>query len=117
LPALRHQRAYTEPKKLVAHGLASATRTFTGRRPRTVYAITDRGREALQAWLDRPGSGPLQEFEALVQVAFADQGSREQLPRTLRSIREQAEVTTWPRVSAAEGAQVPAHAFSTGWPS
>jgi PadR family transcriptional regulator, regulatory protein AphA len=82
---------YTEPKKLVAHGLASATRTFTGRRPRTVYSITDAGRVALRAWLDRPGTGPVQEFEALVQVAFGDQGSRAQLLRTLRSIRERAE--------------------------
>jgi hypothetical protein len=56
-----------------------------------VYAISDAGRQALREWLDTPGRGPVLEFEALVQVAFGDQGSREQLLRTLRSIREQAE--------------------------
>ena len=42
-------KIYEEPKKLAAHGLATATREFTGRRPRTVYAITPKGREALRA--------------------------------------------------------------------
>ena len=82
---------YAEPKKLVAHGLATASREFTGRRPRTVYAITPEGRRALSGWLDHPGAGPVLEFEALVQVAFADQGTREQLLRTLGAIRQQAE--------------------------
>jgi DNA-binding PadR family transcriptional regulator len=82
---------YTEPKKLVEQGLATATREFTGRRPRTVYAITPAGRRMLRRWLDRPGAGPVLEFEALVQVAFADQGTREQLLRTLGSIKQQAE--------------------------
>jgi PadR family transcriptional regulator, regulatory protein AphA len=82
---------YTEPKKLVALGLARATREFTGRRPRTIYAITDAGRQALSAWMDRPGAGPVLEFEALAQIAFADLGTRDQLLRTLRSVRADAE--------------------------
>jgi PadR family transcriptional regulator, regulatory protein AphA len=82
---------YTEPKKLVAHGLATVSRQHTGRRPRTVYQITPKGRERLRAWLDRPGTGPTLEFEALVQVAFADHGSKQQLLATLASIRRQAD--------------------------
>lgn len=82
---------YTEPKKLVAHGLAMATRSSTGRRRRTVYTITEAGRAALRAWLDHPGAGPSLEFEALVQVAFADRGDHAQLLRTLRSVRTHAE--------------------------
>ena len=35
-------KLYEEPKKLVTHGLAIATRESTGRRPRTVYSITNR---------------------------------------------------------------------------
>jgi PadR family transcriptional regulator AphA len=77
---------YAEPKKLVTLGLATATREFTGRRPRTVYAITEAGRQALVQWLDRPGAGPILEFEALTQIAFADLGTREQLLRTLRAV-------------------------------
>jgi DNA-binding PadR family transcriptional regulator len=84
---------YEEPKKLVAHGLATATREYAGRRPRTVYAITDDGRKALQAWLAEPGKGPLVEFEGLVKVLFAEQASREHLLATLASIRTEAERT------------------------
>ena len=86
-------KIYEEPKKLVAHGLATATREYTGRRPRTVYAITDQGREVLQRWLDEPGQPPLVEFEGVVKVLFAEQGTKQQLLATLRSIREQAEHT------------------------
>src|SRR5947209_7648426 len=40
-------KLYEEPKKLVALGLATATVDLVGRRPRTTYAITSAGREAL----------------------------------------------------------------------
>ena len=86
-------KIYEEPKKLVAHGLATATRQYTGRRPRTVYAITDKGRKALRSWLDEPGQPPIVEFEGVVKVLFAEQGTKDQLLETLRSIREQAQRT------------------------
>jgi PadR family transcriptional regulator AphA len=86
-------KIYEEPKKLVAHGLATATRQYTGRRPRTVYAITDKGRKALRSWLDEPGQPPIVEFEGVVKVLFAEQGTKDQLLATLRSIREQAQRT------------------------
>jgi DNA-binding PadR family transcriptional regulator len=82
---------YTEPKKLVALGLATATREFTGRRPRTIYAITEAGRRALHDWFDQPGAGPVLEFEALAQIAFADLGTRDQLLRTLHVVCADAE--------------------------
>jgi DNA-binding PadR family transcriptional regulator len=84
---------YEEPKKLVAHGLATASREYAGRRPRTVYAITDEGREALRTWLARPGKGPLVEFEGLVKVLFAEQAGKDELLATLASIRTEAEET------------------------
>jgi PadR family transcriptional regulator, regulatory protein AphA len=84
---------YEEPKKLVAHGLASATREYAGRRPRTVYAITDQGRRALEEWLDEPGRGPVVEFEGLVKVLFAEQAGKKELLATLASIRTEADET------------------------
>ena len=69
-------KIYEEPKKLVAHGLATATPERTGQRPRTVYAITEKGREALRLWLDQPGQAPIVEFEGVVQVQFAEQGTK-----------------------------------------
>jgi DNA-binding PadR family transcriptional regulator len=86
-------KIYEEPKKLVAHGFATATREHTGRRPRTVYAITPGGREALRLWLDQAPEPPLLEFEGIVKVLFAEQGTKEQLLTTLRAIREQAQRT------------------------
>ena len=95
-------KIYEEPKKLVAHGLATATRERTGRRPRTVYAITDEGREALRFWLDQPGEAPVVEFEGAVKVQFAEQGTKHQLLATLRSIREQAERTRAKHIALAQ---------------
>src|SRR5215203_1235048 len=57
-------KLYEEPKKLVAHGFAKATDDSVGRRRRTRYTITAKGRRALTAWLQQPGEGPVLEFEA-----------------------------------------------------
>jgi DNA-binding PadR family transcriptional regulator len=82
---------YEEPKKLVACGFATASHEQTGRRPRTVYAITDDGRAALRAWLAEPGKGPVVEFEGLVKVLFAEQAAKKELIATLAAIRADAE--------------------------
>ena len=81
-------KLYEEPKKLVAHGLASVRTDPVGRRPRSVYSITPAGREALGAWLDEPGAVASLEFEALVKVFFAEQGTRQQLIANLDRIVE-----------------------------
>src|SRR5919202_1122144 len=77
------RRLYDEPKALVAGGLATAEKEFTGQRPRTVYRITDAGREALRDWLGEPAAPHSVESEALLKVFFADAGSLEQLVATL----------------------------------
>jgi PadR family transcriptional regulator, regulatory protein AphA len=79
-------RLYEEPKKLVAAGLASSRQEATGRRHSTVYSITAAGREALAAWLAEPGAGPLLECEALVKIAYADQGTRDGLLANLSAL-------------------------------
>jgi DNA-binding PadR family transcriptional regulator len=82
---------YEEPKRLVAMGFATAQATATGKRASTTYGITAKGRRALHRWLEQPGAGPVTEFEGLLKVAFADQGSIEGLRANLRAIREFAE--------------------------
>lgn len=82
---------YDEPKKLVAAGLATATEERTGKRPRTVYAITTEGRRALRRWLGEPSEPPALEFEAMVKVFFADGGTLEQLRATLDRVEAAAE--------------------------
>jgi len=69
-------KLYEEPKKLVAHGYATATVEHVGKRPRTVYDITPAGREALEAWMPEASEGPVIEFEGLVHVFFAEHGTK-----------------------------------------
>jgi PadR family transcriptional regulator AphA len=69
-------KLFEAPKQLVEMGLARASHHRTGRRPRTVYAITAKGRRALQGWLAIPGEGPEIEYEQLVKVFFAEHGSK-----------------------------------------
>jgi PadR family transcriptional regulator, regulatory protein AphA len=87
-------RLYEEPKKLVAAGLASSRHEATGRRRSTVYSITPKGREALAGWLAEPGTGPVFECEALVKIAYTDQGARDGLLANLAALIEDiADVT------------------------
>ena len=81
-------KLYEEPKKLVAHGLATAAKDAVGRRPRTTYAITPAGRRALSAWLRSPGDdGVSIESEHLVKLVFADQGRSEDALATIDATR------------------------------
>ena len=84
------RKIYDEPKRLVANGLATATRQYTGQRPRTVYGITEQGREELRRWLDRPPATRSVEFEGMLKLFFADAGSLDQLAATLTAIERDA---------------------------
>jgi len=80
-------KLYEEPKKLVAHGYARASDDSVGRRRRTRYTITAKGRRALAAWLQKPGSGPILEFEQLLKISFADSGSKADIVTNLDAAR------------------------------
>ena len=84
-------KLYEEPKKLVALGYASAETENVGKRPRTVYSITEEGRAALAGWLAEPGEGPVVEFEQLVKLSFAEHGTRADALRTVAAARAWAE--------------------------
>jgi PadR family transcriptional regulator, regulatory protein AphA len=84
-------KLYEEPKKLVELGLAEASTEPVGRRPRTVYAITADGRRALAEWLREPGDGPIIEFEQLLKLFFAENGSRTDALATLAAARTWAQ--------------------------
>jgi len=80
-------KLYEEPKKLVANGYAKAADDPVGRRRRTRYTITPKGRRALAAWLRIPGDGPVLEFEQLVKISFADSGSKADIEANLAAVR------------------------------
>ena len=74
---------YSEPKKLVELGYATAHQEDIGGRTRNVYTITAEGREALGVWTSTRTQPPRLEVEALLRLLFADHGSREDLLRAL----------------------------------
>lgn len=91
---------YEEPKKLVRLGLARATTEKVGKRPRTLYTITPKGRRVLAKWMPTPAAGPVLEFEQLVKVFFAEHGSKQDLLDTIASARD------WAEQRAASGADI-----------
>lgn len=84
-------RIYDEPAKLVAAGLAKAKKDTVGRRPRTTYSITPKGRRALAEWLEVEGGPPELEFEALLKVFFGEHGDRAAMLRQVLAAREWSE--------------------------
>ena len=82
---------YREPKNLVEHGLATATTEEDGDRSRTVYEITQDGRQALAAWLEEPGDELRIEGEFALKVFFGDAGSLESVKAQLASVRRRYE--------------------------
>ncbi len=76
------RKLYDEPKRLAEAGYARAAKDMVGRRPRTTYSITPAGREALSRWLGTDVAPPALEFEGMLRVLFADQGTIGQLPIT-----------------------------------
>lgn len=74
---------YSEPKKLVELGYATAHTERSGKRTRNVYTITDEGRDALSAWVATPTSPPQLEAEAMLRLLFADHGTIEHLESAL----------------------------------
>jgi PadR family transcriptional regulator AphA len=74
-----HSHVYREMKRLAAQGYARADRGATGRRPRTIYSITDAGLEALREWHASEPGGFALEHEPLLRVLFASSGTRQDL--------------------------------------
>jgi len=84
------RKLYDEPKHLVQAGYAQAAASLTGRRRRTTYSITPAGRQALARWLGTEPAPPALEFEGMLRVLFADQGSIGQLRRSIQAVAAQA---------------------------
>jgi DNA-binding PadR family transcriptional regulator len=85
-PPSARSKAFNEPKRLAELGLVKATADTVGRRPRTVYRITAKGRRALKAWLDTPGEPTRLESEQLLKLFFAEHGTTDQARATVAAI-------------------------------
>lgn len=81
---------YREVKRLSEHGLLEAEKEYTGKRSRTVYSITEDGKQALREWLGTPVSPFSMEFEALLRLFIAPLGTKDDIVGTLKQVRADA---------------------------
>ena len=82
---------YREVKRLSKMGLLQDTKEYNGRRPRTVYALTDDGRNALRAWLSTPVAPFSVNFEALLRLIVAPLGTKGDIIGSLEQVRNDAQ--------------------------
>ncbi len=83
---------YAEPKRLLEGGFATAASEPVGRRRRTVYAITQKGRRALERWITEPAGESRLESETLVKLMFATHGSKSDVLAHLQRLRSELRV-------------------------
>jgi PadR family transcriptional regulator, regulatory protein AphA len=81
---------YEEAKRLLRLGWAETHTEHHGRRQRTIYEITDDGRQALGEWFATPPRDPQLDFEALLRLLFADQTDTATVDRWLEQTAETA---------------------------
>jgi len=93
-------KLYEEPKKLATHGLATSAVQQSGQRTRTIYTITAKGRRALADWLGQPGDGPVLEYEQLLKVFFAENGTKADLLASLTAAQ------AWAQARSAESLDI-----------
>jgi DNA-binding PadR family transcriptional regulator len=81
---------YAEPKRLVEAGLAEARQEWNGDRKRTVYSITDQGREAFEEWLATPAAPQRLESEAYLRILFGNRGTKQDLLNAIQRLEDDA---------------------------
>ncbi len=81
---------YREVKRLSSIGLLEAKKQHVGKRARTIYSITEEGREALRAWLPTPVSPLAMDFEAMLRLYVAPLGTKDEIIATLELVLEDA---------------------------
>lgn len=94
--SLRHiwpraeSNVYAEAKRLADAGYATSADEANGKRPRTTYAITPAGREALREWIANESAPTRYESEAFLKILFGNEGTRDDLLANLGRIRDEA---------------------------
>jgi PadR family transcriptional regulator AphA len=80
---------YAEPKRLERLGYLSSSKAPGRTRERTVYRLTDRGRDALREWLQQPCPAPAVPGEAVIRMLAADLVGEAPVRRSLLAMREE----------------------------
>jgi PadR family transcriptional regulator, regulatory protein AphA len=80
---------YAEPKRLERLGYLSSRKQPGQTRPRTHYALTDKGGAALAQWMEEPARFPRIQHEAVVRLLAADIVGDEAVLESLRALRDE----------------------------
>ena len=78
---------YAEPKRLAALGYLDAERQPGKTRERTVYTLTERGREALRSWMEEPSAFSRLQLEPAIRLLAADLVGDVEVLRSLDGLR------------------------------
>ncbi len=78
---------YVEPKRLASLGYLEARKEPGKTRERTVYSLTEKGREALREWAATPASVTPFKSEALIRLLIADIVGEDATRRSLAALR------------------------------
>ena len=100
---------YAEPKRLEQLGYLTSRKEPGQTRERTVYLLTDAGRDALRTWISEPSALPRIQSEAIVRMLAGDLAeSDEALLASLQAMRDDiADVTARLEVGEAVAATLP----------
>ncbi len=90
--AVAPSRMYAEPKRLEQLGYVRSEKRPGKTRERTFYTLTERGRDALRAWLREPPSFPRIQNEAVAKLMAGDVlGDDAELLAALLGLRDEIE--------------------------
>lgn len=96
-------RILAELKRLDRDGLVRSRTESVGRRQRTVYAISAKGRRHLAAWLQSTPRGASLESEPVLRILLGGLGSTDDMQRALDRVEQDAhDILEVGRVVAAE---------------
>ena len=82
---------YAEPKRLLELGWVTSEKQPGKTRSRTVYRLTDEGREALREWLRAPTGFPKLQHEASMRLFAGDMIEDEEILASLSKLRTDIE--------------------------
>src|SRR4029077_10621681 len=82
---------YAEPKRLLALGWVTSEKQPGKTRRRTVYRLTEDGRDALRAWLRAPTGLPKLQHEAAIHLFAGDMIDDEEIVASLQKLRTDIE--------------------------
>ena len=100
---------YAEPKRLERLGLLRSRKEPGRTRDRTVYELTDAGRDALRAWMAEPAPGPRLPGDTIARMLAADIVGERPVRESLLAMRVELEELRGDLAAAVERAETLPH--------